>query len=97
MANQEHLFKVEVADDFNFKVELGGYEKLDVLGKLGKTMNAHSKMSQWLDDPKVPAAQKDQYMPIFRNMLRTINFLWQLLEVAGVAESEIREHVELPF
>ena len=93
----EHVFKIEIDPDFKLHIELGGYERIDTLDKIANGIRQMSKMCTWMDDKSVPDADKDVYMPMFRNLIRAVSDLWLLLGWAGVTEREIREHVNIPF
>lgn len=95
MAN--HAFKVEVQPDYTFKVELGGYEKLALLDKLAELSQTHKQMGDWLESDAATAKEKEQYRPMYLNLLATLNDIWQLLERAGATQAELKEHMEIPF
>lgn len=93
----EHVFKVQLQQDYTCRIELGGYERLAALDELAKCARTRDKMARWLDDPSVPQEQKEPHMQTFQNLLQTISFVWDLLRRAGVTESELKEHMEIPF
>jgi beta-phosphoglucomutase-like phosphatase (HAD superfamily) len=93
----ENGFMVEITSEYKLKIELGGYEKIDTLDKLATGIQTMTKMGKWLEDKSVADADKDNAMPMFRNLLRTVSDLWLLLGWAGVSESEIRQHMQIPF
>jgi len=97
MAGQEHVFKVVVADDYTYKIELGGYEKLATLDKLAELARTQEQMGNWLESDAATAEQKEQYGPMYLNLLATLNDVWQLLKRAGATEAELKEHMEIPF
>lgn len=90
-------FVIVVQNDYSCKVELEENLKSEILAKLSKLFDTHKKMSAWLDDNTVSADQREQYIPMFRQLLHSISFIWDLLIRAGVTEKEIREHMEIPF
>lgn len=97
MAGEQHLFKVVVQPDYTCKIELGGYEEISLLDQLAKCLAIHNQMGVWMDSKDVSVEQKEQYQPMFLELLHSISFLWDLLLRAGVTKDKIREHMEIPF
>ena len=97
MAEQEHLFKVELQADYTCKVMFGGHELLKMMDELKKCIETHGQMGKWMDDTNVPDEQKEQFRPMFMNLLHTINFLWDLAKRGGVTEDGIKRYINVPF
>lgn len=96
MAN-EHVFKIILQPDYTYKIELGGYETLVALDKMSELAKTQKQMGNWMDSEAVPAQGKEQYRPMYLNLLSTMNDLWQLLIKAGVTKQDLLEHMEIPF
>ena len=93
-----NVFKVIVDDESKkMSIELGSYERIAALDEMGKAAQQMSKMAKWMDDPTVLDEAKDEWMPVFQNLIKTVDHLWFILELAGVSVSEIREHAQIPF
>jgi hypothetical protein len=93
----DHGFRVAINKDNTVSIDLGAVEKSQVMGELSKCYVTMGKMQKWLDDNTVPIEQRERYMPMFRELLHTISFLWDFLKKAGVTDQDIREGIEIPF
>jgi hypothetical protein len=94
---EEHLFKVEIGNDYKLKIEFGGYEKLDLLDKLAVCVAQNKKMGQWLDSPQASNDDKEKYLPVFISLIDSISSIWLMLRCAGITNKEIVEHLNIPF
>lgn len=87
---------LELADDYNLSIKLGKYEKIYLCSEFAKLMKEYNKAAKWLDDSKIPVEQKEPYLPIFRNLLHSMDFLYQLLKMAGLSDKDIMQ-IDIPF
>jgi len=98
MQNQDtEQFKVELQDDYTCKIVFGGRGLLDVVDEIKKCVEILDQMGKWMDDPAVPQEQKDQFQPMFLNLLHTISFLWDLARRGGVTEEGIKKYINVPL
>jgi hypothetical protein len=72
-------------------------DKLEILSEFTKLYNEYEKFGKWMDDSKVPQADKDTFNMHLVNAKVGLNHVYKFMQNCGITDLEIREFAQIPF
>jgi hypothetical protein len=76
-------------------VDIGN--KLEILSEFSKLYNEYEKFGYWMDNSKVPQADKDPFRLHLVNAKIGLNYVYNFLLNCGFTDLEIQEYTQIPF
>lgn len=91
----ENIFRIELQNDYAFKIVIGTPERIELLEALRKSHATYEKLRSWWEN----ASPEDQekYRNHYENLRGTISGLAYLCSLAGIDDDEINKYINVPF